>query len=608
MSPEQAAGEEVDARADVWSLGAMLYEMLTGAVPFQGDADQAVIYSILHKDPEPITRLRRETPVALEDVVDRALAKNKAKRFRTAAEMLAALEKVKEESELGIKRRRHAAVKRLKRRKRLLAGSLTAMVVAATAFLIVTFHESGQAIDSLAVLPLRDLSSEEGQDYFAEGITGELITKLMDIKDLEKVSPQSAVMRYREADKTLRDIADELGVKGLVAGTIRREGEQVHITAELTYAPTEKLIWSNTFEGNVEGILALQGEVARAISREVRISLSAAEEEALTETRQVNPEAYEVFLKGEKILRDFLIAEFHEAVRYFRQAIDLDPGFARAYAELAEVYVMLGNMEGPDLYREPARAAALKALELDPELPEAYQALGHISYQLEFNWAAAEQAYARAAKLRPHAPANGEYLMQAGRFDEGIAAFERQVELDPLDPEALFRRSWAYLSARRYDDALASYDLHQRLFPGFNDPLLHLHVYMCYLHKGMLEEAFAFFEEKLESEVTGETYEYMLTTGDAFAGRQAKVQEYIDERIDAAAAASNIAEMYAILGDKDQALHWLERMWEVEPEDVIWLNVCIMFDILNDDPRYIAFRNRIGIPDIQWSTGVPWAP
>jgi TolB-like protein/Tfp pilus assembly protein PilF len=622
MSPEQAQGKAVDARTDVWSLGVVLYEMLAGQAPFRGDTGQAVLYSILNTNPEPITRIRREVPVGLQDILDRALTKIPARRYQTVAELLSALETVQEESPQGSGRRSVALVKRLQRGRRLLATFLTVLVLAVGAILIVTFHERGQAIDSIAVLPLQELSGVEEQDYFADGVTGELISNLMGIGNLEKVSPHSAVMRYENTDKTLREIADELGVKGLVGGTIQRAGDQVRITAELTYAPTEKLLWSNIFDGKMENILALQSEIARAIAREIHVRLTPEEEQRLTETRTVDPEAYDVFLKGREICRNFDQLRFEEAVQYYQEAIEKDPEFAPAYAALAETYVWLGVAMGPGDYREIARAAALRAVELDASLPEAYQALGHVSYQLDFDWEVAERAYQRAAELRPGVAGNGEFYMLSGRFDEGIAIYQRRLELDPLDPWGPLRLGWAYLCARRFDDAIPCYQRSQKIFPGFNERMVTNHLAACYYAKGMFDEAFVQVEKlkpaPVDSQSTEEdlrvynaqlaTYRYKLNLAHAFAGHRDVVQKWIDEVGDRPEATDAIGELYAILGETDKALAQLEKAWEIEPENVIWLNVSFEFDRLIDDPRFIEFKQRIGIPPIQWSSAPPWSP
>ncbi len=622
MSPEQARGEETDHRTDIWSLGVVLYEMLTVRKPFRGDVEPAVVYSILNQEPEPLGAVRPEVPVGLEDIVERALAKSPDKRFESMAEMLSALDTVREEAQLGVRRRKYRALRRLKRRKTVLAGALAAAVVVAAVVLTSIFSSRSPAIDSLAVLPLLDLSAEEGQGYFADGVTGELITNLTKIKGLERVSPRSAVMRYRETNKTLREIAKELGVRALVAGTIQREGDRVRITAELTDAMKGKLIWSNTFDGKMENILALQSEVARMIVREIRVSLTPEERAHLSQIRDVDPEAYDAYLKGQSIMTEFLTERFDEAVQYYREAIERDPEFARAYAALADVYVWLGMSRGPDDYRESARAAALKALELDEKLPEAHVALGRVRLHLDFDWKGAEEAHRRAAELPPHGLMDGQYLILSGRFDEGIAYFQRRIELDPLDPTGPSELAWAYICSRRFEDAIASYQKSLRLFPGFSQYNIDFSLAQCYGFEGMIEEALATVERLKPapeaSEAAGRadtdyrmrlgTYKYLLAHTYACSGNREEVQKFIDEFKDDPAKTADIAEMYAALGDKEKAMDMLERAWEIEPEDVMWLNGGALFDPLNDYPRYIEFRKRIGIPEIQWSSAPPWSP
>jgi tetratricopeptide (TPR) repeat protein len=316
---------------------------------------------------------------------------------------------------------------------------------------------------------------------------------------------------------------------------------------------------------------------------------------------------------------------YDQAVEYFQQAVEEDPQFARAYAALAEAYAWLGVWRGGEDYRDIAKAAALKATQLAPELTEGWLALGHTELQLNFDWRAAERAYAKAGETTSGILGlDGMYLILAGRFDEGIAFFERRIELDPLNRDGFESLGWAYLCSRRFDDAIASYQKNSRIFPGHHERYIESALVQCFGFKGMFDDAFAMIEKRKPPSEESETTEANSTTSDerwhawqypylvvhthACAGNKGEVQKLIDRYDDNPNAAFDIAEMCAAVGFKEKALQKLEEAWRVEPEEVMWLNACPLFDPLKDDPRFIAFRDRVGIPPIQWSSTRPWSP
>jgi len=438
MSPEQARGEGVDHRTDVWSLGVMLYEMLTGRVPFSGDADPAVVYSILNETPEPVTGIRREVPVALEDVVERALSKAPGKRFETMAEMLTALETVEAESQLGIKRRRHAAIKRLMRRKRLLAASTAAVVVVIAAVLVTTFYQAGHAIDSIAVLPLENLSGDPDQEYFVDGMTDALIAALRKIGPLRVVSRTSA-MRYKGVQKSLAEIAQELDVDAIVEGTVLREGDQIRITAQLIHASTDRHLWADRLDRELSDILSLHSDVAQAIAQDIHVTLTPQEQTQLANVWTVNSEAHDLYLEGlYHYNKVWSKKEFEKAIELFQQAINVDPNHALSYAGLARCYEWLcyrGHLPRDEANEKFYRAMG-NALEIDEKLPEAHLALAKFRFYENWDWAGAETEFKRTLELNPNSSeARYEYawyLMAMGHFEEALAAAKWALKRDPF--------------------------------------------------------------------------------------------------------------------------------------------------------------------------------
>jgi len=593
MSPEQARGDEVDHRTDVWALGAMLYEMLAGKLPFRGDADPAVVYSILNTDPEPVTGVRREVPVALEDVVERALAKDPAKRYETIDGMIEALETVREEARLGIDRRHYATLKRLKRRKRLMAGSAVMLVVTIAAVLLTTFFQRGQAIDSIAVLPLISLSEDPDDEIFADGTTGALIASFNQLREIEKVSARSASMRYKDTDKSAAEIGDELGVKAILTGTIQRDGERIHIAVEVVNTKTGEQLWSDSFDGRRVDILTLQGQIASAIASEFRVSMTPSEQSMLAVKREVDPEVFRATELGKKFGNEWTVASFNKAINYFNQAISIDSTYAPAHAGLSKVFGIIGRW-GPSAirpeYRQKSKDAALKALELDETSAEAHSSLARVLLDGDFNWDLADREHRRAVELNPDETlgAYATYLLWAGRFGESIAAAERVIERDPVSEYAALQLGFILMSARRYDAAIAHFQESIGIFP--DDTGLKEELAWVLVDAGRFAEADSIYAE-LEMEFNAWQLARMGRVDEALAMVKAwNDSEHRDN------FAYKKALVYGALGDKEKALEMLEVVFENRREDLLQINTDPELDLLRPDPRFQALMERAGIP------------
>ena len=593
MSPEQARGDEVDNRTDVWALGAMLYEMLAGKLPFRGDADPAVVYSILNEEPDPVTGIRREVPVALEDVVERALAKDPAKRYESVDEMIEALETVREEARLGIDRRHYATLKRLKRRKRLVAGTAVMLVVAIAAVLLTTFYERGQAIDSIAVLPLVNLSEDPEDEDFADGITGALISNFSRIGAIDKVSSRSASMRYKDTDKSVMEIGDELGVKAILKGTIQRDGERILISAEVVNAKTEEHLWSDSFDGRMVDLLTLQGQIASAIANEFRVSMTPSEQSMLAVAREIDPEVIRATLLGKKSGKEWTAAGFNRAINYFQQAISIDSTYAPAHAELSKVFGIIGRW-GPNAarpeYRQKSKEAALRAIELDDASAQAHSSLAAVLLQVDFNWDLADREHRRAVEIDPGETLGNyaTYLLWAGRFEEAIAAAERVIELDPVSEYAALQLGFILMSARRYDEAIAHFEESISMF--LDDPSLKEELAWVLVDAGRFAEADSIYAE-LGMKFSVPQLARMGKVDEAMA-----MVEAWDESEHRDNYAYNKALVYGTLGDKEKALEMLEVVFENRREDLLQINTDPELDILRPDPRFQTLMKRAGIP------------
>ena len=434
MSPEQARGEKVDHRTDIWSLGVVLYEMLTGHQPFASEYEQAMMYSILSGEPKPIEELRPEVPGNIIGIVQRAMEKDKEKRFQTATEMAEALRGEGEPQKKKMSRRK----------KRMLWYAAAAVVVIAAALGIFLTMLQAEVIDSIAVLPPRDLSNAPEDEVLSEGILAGLITELGQIKALTTIGRQS-VIKFKKTDKTYAEIAKELGgVKALVEPTFQQVGSRLQISATLIHPSDGKVLWADKFEKNSEDVLALYGEVAQRIVREVRVVATPQEQQRLTTSRKVDPEVYNTALKGKLALEHATSeGQFRQAIALFQKAIDRDSTYAPAWAGLGEALWSLAatgwEFVAPAEVRDKAIAAAGKALELDVNLPDAHKACAAIAWDGEWDLAKAQRHFERALKLQPGFAAvqnnYGQLLgVQLLRFDEARPHLDRARELDPLSP------------------------------------------------------------------------------------------------------------------------------------------------------------------------------
>jgi TolB-like protein/tetratricopeptide (TPR) repeat protein len=638
MSPEQATGEEVDARSDVWSIGAVLYEMLTGRPPFVGDVDAAIFYQIVNVDPAPVTSVRGEVPLGIENVVDRALTRDPGRRYESAEMFRAAIEEEHDLLKAGLTSGGSATWKRFRRNRRAVVstGAFAVILVAVVAALILV-PDRGAAIDSLAVLPLEPFAGTTIQDTaFADGVTVELITGFSKLEGLNKVISRSSSMRYRGTDKPPDQIGAELGVKALVAGTLRRHGDDVRITAEVLNASSGELIWSDVFEGPVTDILRLQAKIVEAVAGAVAVRLSAEQRTQLAAAREVNPEAYESHQMG----MHFLGKESWPppaCAEHFETAIQLDSTFAPAYAGLAEYHIRQGHREAPANARgELAKEYASKALELDPDLGEGYTALGHILWEYDYDMDAAGRAFRKglelspsysygyiaysyylvslcqfseaanaavtAAQLDPAAYfiqfATWEPLVLAGRLDEALERVRRAVDVSEVHRSELPQSiATVYRYANRPDMVLATLDT---IPPGRRTTPMLATMTRAYLQVGQKERAVALLDSLESVPDLPSWLRIVLGRLWALAGDPERARVHF-ERAEADSGivrgALTLAYGYADIGDFDRAFYWIERLYE---NRVSWLTRLRAFTeppsetgSIMKDPRYQEWVQRL---------------
>jgi len=608
MSPEQVRGKELDARTDLFSFGAVLYEMCTGMLPFRGETSGVILESILNRAPAMAVRLNPDIPAGLEHVINKALEKDRDIRCQSAAELRADLKRLKRDSESGHVTSSDTA--KLRRSHRTMLIGAVAFVVVFAAIALAVFYLGGSSrlpINSVAVLPFSNASADPNSEYLSDGITEGIIDKLSGLPNLKVISRTSA-FRYKRRDIEPQKVAKELGVDTLVTGRVVQRGNDLSVSAELVDAREDKQLWGERYSRKMDDAASLQQEIVTAISGNLRVRLTSEEKTRLARSSARNPEAYQLYLKGRYHANQTTLTELEKAIDYFQQAIEKDPSYAPAYAGMADAYSALG---GAWMYLPPtesfpkAKAAAVKALELDDTLAEAHVALAYAEF-FEWDWQSAEREFKRAIELNPNsALSHARYavcLITRLRLNESIAEAQRAQELDPLSPDVVSALGIIYFVGRQYDGAIAQ--LQKALDLNPNIPVVRATLGSAYAMKRMYPQAVAEYDKiPNQDKVTAEGNQFVAGTLGwvyAISGRRTDARK-ITQEFRKLSTHSYVdfywaAAVYEGLGDRNEAFRLLEKSYQEHSAGLPYFAVDPFWYGVHSDPRYSDLLRRIGLP------------
>jgi TolB-like protein/Tfp pilus assembly protein PilF len=587
MSPEQVEGKPADARSDIFSFGAVLYEMLAGRRAFTGGSSAATIGAIVHKNPDPLS-----APPTLEAIVRRCLSKSPDSRFQTATDLRRALE---EASTRGISR--------LKRRAIALAIAVSLLVIA-SAGVFIYLRRSKAGIDSIAVLPLENRGNDPDAEYISDGVTESINNSLARLPSL-KVTPHSVALHYKGKAMDVQKVGDELGVQAVLTGDVRQRGDDLTINVELDDIRNGKQLWGEQYNRKVADLLAVQSDIAREVSQRLRSQLSVEDQQKLTKGSTDNPEAYRLYLKGKYYTNKLTKEGFDTGIDYFNQAIAVDPNYALAYSGLAFNYVnqddwfMSPNEAGPK-----TKNAAKRALAIDESDAGAHLSMAIVTHWYDWNWVAAEKEFKRAIELSPNnSDAHTYYswfLAPMERYDQAIAESQLAQRADPQSGFAAFSVGAASVFARQWDPAIEQ--LHHAIEIDPNFWFSHCFLGRAYEQKGKLPEAIVEFQRAVELEKDNAETWSGLGHAYALSGNRAEARKILDHLKEVSAhswvAPYNSAVIYAGLGDKNQAFALLDQAYKDRSYYLAtYLATDARMDSLRSDPRFGELHRRIGLPE-----------
>jgi serine/threonine-protein kinase len=609
MSPEQALGQEIDHRSDIFSLGVVLYEMATGRLPFCGKTTPETIGLITSAQPEAAARFNYDLPAEFDRIIRKCLEKARERRYQSATDLVVDLENLRRDSQSGaaVAQRRAAGSLQQSRLPLLFGVALIAVIITAGLLLFywtkTRSQRGSQNIESIAVLPFVNSSGDLKSEYLSDGVTESIINSLSQLPRL-RVMARTTMFRYKGKEVAPETVGRELQVDAVLTGRVLQQADTLIVQADLMSVADGSQLWGEHYTRKLVDVFAIQDEIAQQITDRLRLRLTGAEQKLLTKHYTENTEAYDLFLKGRYFWGKGNQEGFEKAIEYYQQAVALDPNYALAYVGLATSYASLGGVLG---YRAPketfpkSKEFALKAIALDEILAEAHSSLATYSLNYEWNWSEAEREYKRAIELNPnYAFAHsgyGTYLEALGRFDEAVAERQLAYKFDPLSAFAAADVGYPLYYARRYDDAIQHYKKGLELDPNFSWG--HLWIGQTYVAKGMYKEALEEINQAVKLSRGDTRAQATLGHAHAVSGRRDEALAVLDELKKASqqryVSPYYIALIYVGLGRDQEAIAWLQKARDERETYLILMKVEPVFDRLHSNAEFIAIERSVGL-------------
>lgn len=599
MSPEQVRAQELDGRTDLFSFGVVLYQMATGKLPFQGPSSGLITDAILHSDPVAPIQVNPDIPQALQDVIRRALEKDKNLRYQHAGDMRAELQRLKRDTDSG----RRAPQEQERGSTGGAASPRKKEQGFSTQHTAVRARRVSKIIDSIAVLPFKNSSGDPEHEYLSDGITGSLINNLATLPKL-RVMAQSTVSRFKARDIDAQAVGRELNVRSVLAGRIMQSGGSLRIGTELVDVATGSQLWGAQYDRKPGDIFGIQDEISNEISEKLRLKLTRAEKKQLTKRHTDSAEAYQLYLKGRHHWNQWTEPGFYKAIEYFQQAIRQDPSYALAHAGLADCYVLLGwNSYLPPKDAFPkGKAAAKAALQLDPDLAEAHTSLAAVLWLYDWQWDNAQIEFKRSLELGPAYPtANhwyGEFAMTMGRSEEGMVRLRMSHDLDPLSLIINDAIGWHLYFNRRYGEAIEQLRSTVDLDPNYP---------VTYWILGVLLRAIGHYETAIVEGEKGVTFSGgsplirgALAHTLGVAGKTTAARQILADMTELAkqkyVSPYFFAGIHVGLGQNERAMEYLEKCYEEHSHWLIYIDKDPSLDGLRENPRFQKLVREIGTP------------